>query len=301
MAMQSSGQLFWRRLRRDRVAVAALAFIVVLVLAAILAPLIVELVGARSPQEQSTAYLDSFGLPLGPGPGNLFGADPLGRDVFSRVLYGARVSLEVAFVSTGLAALVGVTVGLVAGYLRGWPDAVLSRVTDLTLAFPVLLLGIGLGSACSVAGSCAGGLIQPGVPLVILIIALATWPFFARLVRGQVLSMREAEFVQAARALGASDARIVFREILPNLVAPIVVYATLLVPANILLEAALSFLGVGVQDQPTWGAMVAEATEVFDAAWWFMLFPGIALVLTVLAFNLVGEGLRDALHPRTRR
>lgn len=280
---------------------AALGFIAVLVLAAMLAPLIVPLVGARPPQEQSVEYLDSFGLPVGPGPDNLFGADPLGRDVFSRVLHGAGVSLQVAFLSTGLAALVGVTIGLLAGYYRGWPDALLSRAMDLTLAFPVLLLGIGLGSACSVGGGCAGGLIEPGLPLVIFIIALATWPFFARLARGQVLSLREADFVHAARALGASGPRIIFREILPNLLAPIMVFATLLIPANILLEAALSFLGVGVQGRPTWGAMIAEATEVFDTAWWFMLFPGLALVLTVLAFNLVGDGLGDALDPLSDR
>ncbi len=301
VAARSPWQLFWRRFRRDRVAVAGLVFIAVVVLAAMLAPLIVQLVGARDPQEQSTEYLDSFGLPVGPGPDNLFGADPLGRDVFSRVLYGAGVSLQVAFLSTGLAALVGVTVGLLAGYHRGWADAVLSRAMDLTLAFPVLLLGIGLGSACSVGAGCAGGLVEPGLPLVVLIIALATWPSFARLVRGQVLSLRETQFVEAARALGASGARIVFREILPNLLGPIMVYATLLVPANILLEAALSFLGVGVQGRPTWGEMIAEATQVFDTAWWFMLFPGLALVLTVLAFNLVGDGLRDALDPRSDR
>jgi peptide/nickel transport system permease protein len=300
IAARSPLQLFWRRLRGDRVALAALVFIVLLIVLALAAPLIVKLVGAPPPDQQSSQALDQFGTPTGPSAHHLFGVDQLGRDVFSRVVYGARVSLEVAFVSTGLAVAVGVVMGMLAGYYRGWVDTVLSRLIDVLLAFPILLLGIGLGSACALG--CLGGLIQPGVGVVIFIIALATWPYIARIVRGQVLSLREKEFVEAARSLGASDSRILFREILPNLVAPIVVYTTLIIPTNILFEAALSFLGVGVQP-PTasWGQMIADAVGVFDVAWWYMVFPGAALLLTVLAFNLVGDGLQDALNPKLAR
>jgi peptide/nickel transport system permease protein len=302
IAARSPLQLFWRRLRQDRVALLALAFIAVLVIFAIAAPLIVKLFGAPPPNQQSSQALDQFGTPTGPSGAHLFGVDQLGRDVFSRVVYGARVSLEVALISTGLAVIVGVTMGMLAGYYRGWVDTVLSRLMDVLLAFPILLLGIGLASACSLGGGCVGGLIQPGLTVVIFVIALAAWPYIARIIRGQVLSLREKEFVEAARSLGASNTRIVFREILPNLVAPIIVYTTLIIPTNILFEAALSFLGVGVQP-PTasWGQMIADAVGIFDTAWWYMLFPGIALLLTVLAFNLVGDGLQDALNPRTSR
>jgi peptide/nickel transport system permease protein len=302
IAARSPLQLFWRRLRQDKVALAALGFIVFLIFVAIFAPLIVKLVGAPPPNEQSTAALDDFGSPTGPSSEHLLGVDQLGRDVFSRVVYGARVSLEVAFISTGLAVLVGVTVGMVAGYYRGWVDTALSRAMDVMLAFPILLLGIGLASACSLGDGCLGGTIKPGLTVVIFVIALAAWPYIARIIRGQVLSLREKEFVEASRSLGASNLRIIFREILPNLVAPIIVYTTLIIPTNILFEAALSFLGVGVQP-PTasWGQMIADAVGIFDTAWWYMLFPGLALLFTVLAFNLVGDGLQDALNPRTGR
>ena len=220
---------------------------------------------------------------------------------FSRTVYGARVSLEVALIATGIAALIGVIVGLVAGFYRGWVDTLLSRLTDVVLAFPILLLGLGLAAACSGADGCFGGLIQPGLPVVIMTIAVINWTYIARIVRGQVLSLREKEFVEAARSLGASERRIIVREILPNLFAPLIVYTSLLIPANILLEAALSFLGVGVAGgTPSWGAMIAEATSLFPDAWWFMFFPGMALLLTVLAFNLVGDGLQDALDPRRK-
>jgi len=166
----------------------------------------------------------------------------------------------------------------------------------------VLLLAIGLGAACSLGNGCIGGLITPGKPVVIFVIALSQWPYMARIIRGQTLSLREKEFIEAARSLGAGNGRIIFREILPNLVVPIIVFSTVLVPTNILFEAALSFLGVGVQPPtPSWGAMISEATSIFDFAWWFMLFPGLALLLTVLAFNLVGDGLQDALNPRARK
>lgn len=297
-------ELFWRRFRSDRVAIASLVFIFVLILAAVLAPLIVSLVGAPGPNVQNSGALDQFGTPTGPSFAHhhIFGVDPLGRDVFARVLYGARVSLLVAFVATGISMVVGVTAGLIAGYFRGWVDTVISRLIDVLLAFPILLLGLGLAAACSLGKGCLGGLIKPGLGVVIFVIAFVNWTYIARIVRGQVLSLREKEFVESARSLGASNRRIIFKEILPNLVAPIIVYATLIIPQNILFEAALSFLGVGVQPpNPSWGAMLADATTIFDSAWWYMVFPGVALLLTVLAFNLVGDGLQDALASKAAR
>jgi peptide/nickel transport system permease protein len=304
IAARSPLELFWRRFRSDRVAIASLVFIFVLILAAVLAPLIVSLVGAPGPNVQNTGALDQFGTPTGPNFAHhhIFGVDPLGRDVFARVLYGARVSLLVAFVATGISMIVGVTAGLLAGYFRGWVDTAISRMIDVLLAFPILLLGLGLAAACSLGKGCLGGLIKPGLGVVIFVIAFVNWTYIARIVRGQVLSLREKEFVESARSLGASNRRIIFREILPNLVAPIIVYATLIIPQNILFEAALSFLGVGVQPpNPSWGAMLADATTIFDSAWWYMVFPGVALLLTVLAFNLVGDGLQDALAPKAAR
>jgi ABC-type dipeptide/oligopeptide/nickel transport system permease subunit len=301
IAARSPLQLFWRRFRRDRVALASLAFIVFLVLVALAAPLIVALLGLPGPSVQNPNLTDQFGSPLGPSLAHPFGVDQLGQDVASRVIYGTRVSLEVGLLGTAVATLIGVVVGVLAGFYRGWVDMLLSRLIDVVLSIPILLLGLGIGAACAVRG-CVGGTIQPGLGVIIFLIALANWTYVARIVRGLVLSLREREFVQAARALGASDARIMFGEILPNLVAPVIVYATLLIPLNILLEAALSYLGVGIRP-PTasWGQMIAAATPIFNTAWWYMTFPGIALLLTVLAFNLLGDGLQDALNPRTAR
>jgi ABC-type dipeptide/oligopeptide/nickel transport system permease subunit len=365
----SSLRLVVRRLRKDPVTLIALVVVIALALAAILAPWIVKLAGAHSPNAQNVSALDEFGDPRGPGHGYLFGTDDLGRDVFSRTLYGARSSLEVTLIATALITIIGVALGMIAGYYRGWIDTVLSRAFDVALAFPVLLLALGLGAACSFGNGCVtvnyrhlgfgvlgfgvlvavlpslaalryrgasrrrrlrlksvlyralpglvvaalayplvasgtsnGALIRPGLPVVIFIITLAGVPYMGRIVRGQVLSLREREFVEALRALGASNGRILFSHILPNLVAPILVFATILIPQNVLLEAALSFLGIGVQP-PTadWGAMIAAAVSLFKVAWWYMTFPGLALLLTVLAFNLVGDGLQDALAPKEAR
>jgi peptide/nickel transport system permease protein len=302
IAARSPMQLFWRRLRRDKVAMVALAFVILIVATAVLAPVIVNVAGTPQPNITNADLTDDFGQPLGPREGHPFGVDKLGRDVFSRTVYGSRVSLEVAFIATALIVLIGVTVGLIAGYYRGWADTLLTRSMDLLLAFPVLVLAIGIGVACSGRDGCAGGLIQPGLTVVIFVITLTTWPYMARIVRGQVLSLREKEFVEAAQSLGASDRRILFREILPNLIAPIIVYSTILIPQNILYEAALSFLGVGIDPStPSWGAMLSDAASIFREAWWFMTFPGLALLLTVLAFNLVGDGLQDALNPRNTK
>ena len=299
VAARSPMQLFWRRFRRDKVAIVALIFIAMLILVAIFAGPITKLVGAPPPNVQQTSALDDFGLPQGPSSEHIMGVDPIGRDVFSRVLHGARVSLAVAFIGTGLSVLFGVILGIIAGFYRGWIDTIIARSLDVMLAFPVLLFGLGVATACSGENGCVGGLIQPGLSVVIAIIVLANTPYVARIIRGQVLSLREKEFVEASRSLGAGNGRIMFRDILPNLVAPIIVYSSLFIPANILLEAALSFLGVGVQP-PTasWGEMLSEAVSNFDTAWWFMLYPGLALLLTVLAFNLVGDGLQDALNPK---
>jgi peptide/nickel transport system permease protein len=299
IAARSPFELFWRRLKHDKIALASGIFILVLILLAVFAPLIIKLVGTTGPNVQNPHALDSFGTPTGPSSTHPFGVDQLGRDVFARVLYGARVSLEVAIIATALSVTLGVVAGLIAGYFRGGVDTAISRLIDVLLAFPVLLLAIGLASACSLGKGCLGGTIKPGLSVVIFVIVVVNWTYIARIIRGQVLSLREREFVDAARSLGASNRRIIFREILPNLVAPIIVYSTLIIPQNILFEAALSFLGVGIQPpNASWGQMLADATSIFDTAWWYMFFPGMALLLTVLAFNLLGDGLHDALNPR---
>ncbi len=299
VAARSPLQLFWRRFRRDRVALISGGFVIALIVIAFAAPLVVSIFGLPGPNVQNLNLTDSFGSPLGPTAAHPFGVDQLGEDVASRVIYGTRVSLEVGIFGTAISTFIGVTVGLVAGFYRGWVDTLLSRSVDVVLSIPILLLGIGIGAACSVKG-CIKGAIQPGIGVIIFLIAFATWPYMARIVRGLVLSMREREFVEASRALGASNTRIMLREILPNLTAPIIVYATLQIPTNILIEAALSFLGVGIRP-PTasWGQMIASATPIFNTAWWYMVFPGAALLLTVLAFNLLGDGLRDALNPKS--
>ncbi|HWH10735.1 MAG TPA: ABC transporter permease [Solirubrobacteraceae bacterium] len=301
IAARSPLQLFWRRFRRDRVAIVSLGFIGLLIVIAVAAPLVVSIVGVPGPDVQNLSLTDAFGAPLGPSSAHPFGVDELGRDVLARVIYGTRISLEVGIFGTLIATVIGTVLGLIAGFYRGVIDTLLSRFTDIVLSFPVLVLGLGLGAACGVRG-CAGGLIQPGLGTVLFIIAIVNWTYVYRIVRGQVLSLREKDFVEAARALGASDRRIIFREILPNLIAPLIVYSSLLIPLNILLEAGLSFLGVGIR-APTasWGQMIADATNIFQTAWWYMTFPGVALLLTVLAFNLLGDGLQDALNPRTGR
>jgi peptide/nickel transport system permease protein len=306
IAARSPWEVFWRRFREDRLAMAALVFIVLLILVAIFAPVVVRLFGAPGPDERDTGALDPFfATPTGPSAEHFFGVDQIGRDVFSRTIYGARVSLIVAFAATAIATVAGIVAGLLAGYFRGWVDTFISRSVDVLLAIPYLLLATGLAAACTVGetggggGGCLGGLITPGLGVVIFVIAFTSWTYMARIVRGQTLSLREREFVEASRSLGASSKRILIREILPNVAAPIIVYTTLIIPSNILFEAGLSFLGVGVPDTtPSWGAMLADAGTAFRFAPWLMIFPGLALFLTTLAFNLVGDGLRDALDPR---
>ncbi|HEX9123040.1 MAG TPA: ABC transporter permease [Actinomycetota bacterium] len=250
---RSPWQVFWRRFWIDRVAIAGGVTIVILVLLALLAPVIAKLVG-HGPNQLFQGMVNAFGLPLGPNGRFWFGADSAGRDVFVRTIYGARTSLAVAFLATGLAMVIGVLLGLTAGFYRGWVDTVISRAIDFVLSLPLLLFAIGISVACSTSvRGCLGGLVQPGLRLVVTIIALFTWPYIARIVRGMTLSLREKEFVESARSLGAGDLRIMLREIFPNLIAPVIVYTTLIIPSNILFEAALSFLGVGIPEHAFMG------------------------------------------------
>jgi peptide/nickel transport system permease protein len=296
---RSPWELFWRRFRRDKFAVGGAFVVIFLILLAFLAPVIAGL--THGPNEVFLERLDSFGIPTGPQGGFPFGVDTAGRDLFVRVIYGARTSLFIAFFATGIATVIGVTLGMLAGFFRGKTDTVISRTIDIVLSLPVLLLALGLVSACGLEkNGCLGGLIKPGLLLVSYVIGLFSWPYIARIVRGQVLSLREKEFIESARSLGSTNRRIMFREVLPNVAAPIIVYTTLIIPNNILFEAALSFLGIGVpQETPSWGRQLADAGDIFTVAWWMMLFPGLFLFFTTLAFNLVGDGLRDALDPRT--
>jgi peptide/nickel transport system permease protein len=308
---RSATRLFWLRFREDKAALFAAGVIGFLVLVAIFGgPLAAWITGHPSTTAYPNTMLDSFGIPQGPNGKFWFGADAAGRDLFVRTLYGARTSLFVGIVASGIAVTIGLVVGLAAGYFGGWIDTLLSRTGDVMLAMPQLLISIGIVAACSTTKEgCVihiGGLhlvsIQPGLEIVILVISIFTWPYIARIVRGFTLSVREKEFVEASRSLGASNSRIVFREILPNLIGPIIVYTTLLIPNNILFEAALSYLGLGVPpDTASWGGLLNQAATYYDVAWWLMLFPGAFLVLTTLAFNLLGDGLRDALDVRSDR
>ncbi len=298
-------QLFWLRFKQDKVAFVGLAVILLLTLTAIFAPLIAEKVAHRGPNDQTLAreMTDEFGLPKGPNKTYIFGADKAGRDLFVRVIYGARTSLLVAIVATGISVVIGVTLGMTAGFIGGKIDTIISRLIDVILSLPLLLFAIGIAAACSTSKEgCLGGRIKPGLGLVVFIIAAFSWPYIARIVRGNTLSIREKEFIEASRSLGARNSRIMFREVLPNLVAPIIIYSTLIIPNNIIFEAALSFLGLGVpQDTPSWGRMLSDASRLLEVAPWMMIFPALFLVLTTLAFNLLGDGLRDALDPRAGR
>jgi peptide/nickel transport system permease protein len=298
---RSPWAIFWRRFRSDRVALMGAAFIVVLILLAVFAPLIARDVVRHGPNQLFERTLSDIGLPDGPNVRFWFGADTVGRDVFVRTIYGARTSLLVAVVTTGIAVLVGGVLGLLAGFLGGWVDTVISRSIDIVMSLPVLLLALGVAAVCSTSSQgCLGGLVKPGMPLVIFVISFVNWTLIARIVRGQTITMRNREFIEASRSMGATDRRIMFSELLPNIAAPVIVYATLMIPSNILWEAALSFLGVGIpQTTPSWGRMIADAAngELYTVAWWMMVFPGAFLVLTTLAFNLVGDGLRDAIDP----
>lgn len=301
-ASRSATRLFWERFREDKAALLGASVILLLiVIAAVGGPIAASVTGHPSLHAYNQEMQDAFGIPKGPNSQFWFGADSAGRDLFVRTMYGARTSLLVGVVASLIAVTVGLVVGMAAGFFGGWIDMLLSRVGDVMLSLPSLLIAIGIVAACTLEG-CLGGVIQPGLRVVVGVIAFFTWPYIARIVRGFTLSVREREFVEASRSLGASNLRIIFREILPNLIGPIIVYTTLLIPQNILFEASLSYLGLGVPpDVASWGGLLNQAQQLYDTAWWLMLFPGLFLVMTTLAFNLLGDGLRDALDVRADR
>lgn len=273
-------------LRHDIPALVSVVVLALLALAAVLAPLL-------APHDPLTTYPDGLalnGAPLPPNAHFLLGTDPNGRDVLSRLLYGARVSLVIGIVANGLATVLGVLVGLLAGYFGGWVETVLMRITDIVMAFPILLFCIAL---IAITG--------PSARNVVIVIAVIYWTSLARIVRGLVLGLKNREFITAARTIGMSHTRIVFRQILPHLVPAIIVYATLGVATSILIEASLSFLGIGVPiPAPSWGQMIDQGRQYFQLAPWLMVFPGICLLITVLAFNLAGDWLRDLLDPHAQ-
>ncbi|MGH6656496.1 MAG: ABC transporter permease [Actinocrinis sp.] len=303
---RSLGRIAWDRFKRDKVAIVSGAFIVLLVLVAIFANVITDAMGL-DPLKFNGNLIDQgtllpFGARSGMSWAHPFGLEPQnGRDMFARIVVGVRPSLIVALAATGLQMTFGIVIGSIAGYFGGWTDGFLSRITDIFLAFPILIFLIAIGS---IIPSQAFGLGAYGVHLVVMIavIGIFSWAYQARLIRGLVLSLRDREFVDAARLLGARPRRIIFREILPNLASPILVYTSLAIPANIVLEAYLSFLGVGTPlPYASWGQTLSNAVDYFQVDPTYMLVPGIALFLTVLAFNLLGDGLRDALDPRAGR
>jgi peptide/nickel transport system permease protein len=302
VARKSPMQLFWGRLRQDRAALAGGVVISLLILIAIFGGPIAAAITGHSPNEIVPNSTDDYGVPFGPTSHLWFGADAEGRDLFVRTMYGARISLFVGVVASGLALFIGLVVGLAAGFFGGWVDTLLSRAADVLLAVPQILIAVGIVAACYSKTGCLGGLLKPGLPVVIAVITLFSWSYIARIVRGYTLSLREKEFVESARAAGATNFRILWQEIFPNLLGPLIVYATLLVPTNILFEAALSYLGLGVPStEPSWGSILNDASQLYDVAWWLMVFPGGFLILTTLAFNLLGDGLRDAFDVRSER
>jgi ABC-type dipeptide/oligopeptide/nickel transport system permease subunit len=298
---RSLGQIAWMRLRQDKLAMIGGGVVIFLILVAIFGPLLVQ-----SPTTYHSNLIDPvYSRPKGPLGGislaHPFGVEPVsGRDMLARVVNGARVSLVIAFLATGLAVGIGVVMGVIAGYFGGWVDSVIARLMDIFLAFPLLVFAIAL---VGVIPSSAFGLSGNGlrIGLLIFVIGFFAWPYMGRIIRGQTLSLRQREFVDAARSMGARGPYVLFRELLPNLVGPILVYATLLIPTNILFEAALSYLGVGIiPPQPSWGGMISDAVSngFYAVDPMYMIIPGLAIFITVMAFNLFGDGLRDALDPK---
>jgi ABC-type dipeptide/oligopeptide/nickel transport system permease subunit len=285
--------LAFDRLRRDRGAMISLGVIILIILVAIGAPLFGVLTGhGPNHQYRTPNALSASGQPHAPSGTFWFGTDDQGRDVLVRTAYGARISLIVGIGATAITIVVGVLVGLVTGYFGGIVDTVLARIIDMVLSIPYLLFAISLFAILG----------HLNIWLVMLAIAAFGWASVGRIIRGQVISMREREYIEAARSLGASDWRIIFVDILPNVIAPAIVFSTLLLPVSVLSEAALSYLGIGIPP-PTadWGQMISDAQPLYQVAWWYLFFPSLALLITTLAFNIFGDGVRDAFDPRSDR
>jgi ABC-type dipeptide/oligopeptide/nickel transport system permease subunit len=284
-------QLAWARLRQDKLAIISAVVIILIILMAILAPVLTHWFGTDPTKTNTNTGLSADGLPKGPSSKYLLGTDELGRDIFSRAVYGARISLEVGLLSTLFATVVGVAVGLFAGYYGGWLDSAISRLLEIVLSFPYLIVAL-VGAAT----------IGPSETMEICVIAVFSFAALARVVRGQVISIKSREYIEAARSLGAGNLRIMVVDILPNLLAPVIVLATLLIPTAIVTESTLTFLGAGVDIRiPSWGGMLSESTQYYRVAWWYLFVPSGLLLIVTLAFNLLGDGVRDALDPRSER
>ncbi|MFL6145884.1 MAG: ABC transporter permease [Labedaea sp.] len=300
---RSLGQIAWMRLKRDKVAIAGgivILALLVIAISSVFADRVFELIHPNLPHQDliDGATLAPKGTFGGMSLTHPLGIEPLsGRDILQRIYAGSWISLLIATLATMLSVVIGTVMGVMAGYFGGWVDAVISRAMDIFLAFPLLVFAIALAGMMNTFNINGEGIRITGL---VVIIGFFNWPYIGRIIRGQALSLRNREFVDAARSLGARGPYILFRELLPNLMAPILVYSTLLIPTNILFEAALSFLGVGIQPPTaTWGGMISEAVQYYTLPH-FMLWPGLAIFITVLAFNLFGDGLRDALDPRAR-
>ena len=300
---RSLGQIAWLRLRRDKVALAGGVFVIFLIVVAIVGPHLVQSPLIYHPSLINPTFSRPYGAFGGISMAHPFGVEPVtGRDVLSRIVDGTQYSMLIAFLATALAVALGVFFGIISGYFGGWVDAAIARTMDVFLAFPLLVFALAL---VGVIPQTAWGLTGNSLRLAVLIfiIGFFSWPYMGRIVRGQTLSLREREFVDAARSLGARGPYILARELLPNLVGPILVYSTLLIPTNILFEAALSYIGVGlIPPTPSWGEMLSDAVTngYYYIDPMYMIIPGLAIFITVMAFNLLGDGLRDALDPRSQ-
>jgi peptide/nickel transport system permease protein len=272
---------FWKRFFRDRVAIAGFAVVLAFFALSVMSPLI-------APYDPGTIDVDNILSP--PSAEHFLGTDDLGRDVFSRMVYGAGISLKVGFVAVGIAVFIGIILGAISGYYGGLVDVIVMRIVDIMLCFPSFFLILSVIA-----------FLEPSIFNIMAVIGLTSWMGITRLVRAEFLSLKERDFVLAERAIGAGAPRIIFMHILPNALAPVLVSATLGIASAVLTESALSFLGIGVQPPtPSWGNMLTQGKEVLGVAWWMSVFPGMAILLTVLGYNLLGEGIRDAIDPRLK-